>query len=269
MSSLSSPPTAPTSKKPRLRVKTLILSDIHLGTKDAKAREATRLLKSIEADTIILNGDIIDIWALKRKGVWQKHHTRFIRTLLKKMEKEDTRLFYIRGNHDDALENYLPVTIGRLTLLKEHIHVSAQGKRYLVVHGDGFDSISTNHKWIAVLGAVGYDYLLAFNRLYNAWRRFRGKEYYSISRVLKLKVKSAVSFMGQYEKQLQKLAKHKECDGIICGHIHHPDNKIVGETHYLNSGDWVESLSFIIESLKGDFSVHYYNELENLITIKQ
>lgn len=271
----SSPETSSTHQQPttpflhqkfeQLSVRTLILSDIHLGTPDAKAREVRRLLKRVKCDTLILNGDIIDAWALKRGGEWSHSHSKLIRTILKKMETEDCKIIYIRGNHDDILERFSPLLLGNLQILKEHIHTAKNGKKYLVVHGDGFDSISTNHKWIAVIGSVGYDYLLAFNRYYNMWRAWRGKEYFSLSKAIKTRVKSAVSFVGKYEEQLQSLAHYKHCEGIICGHIHSIADKVLGNIHYLNSGDWVETLSFIIETHEGDFNVHHYTDLSALL----
>ena len=234
----------------------VFLSDIHLGTPDSKADEAVDLLKRIRCRKIFLVGDIIDAWALRRGGTWNNKHSRFIRTLLKKMEKEDCEIIYIRGNHDEILEKFIPLSLGKLKIRKEYIHQGQDGKNYLVTHGDGFDSISTNHKWLAVLGSAGYDFLLAFNRYYNWWRSWRGKEYYSLSKVIKSKVKSAVSYIGRYEEQLQCLAEHKKCHGIICGHIHSPADKMVGTIRYLNCGDWVESLSCVLETREGDFLVH-------------
>jgi UDP-2,3-diacylglucosamine pyrophosphatase LpxH len=167
---------------------------------------------------------------------------------------------YVRGNHDEVLDRFLPLSFGRIQLVKEHIHEGLNGKRYLVVHGDGFDSVSTNHRWLAFLGAVGYDTLLLINRSYNKWRRWRGKDYYSISKKVKAKVKSAVSFLDRYEQLLQNLAREKKCDGIICGHIHTPEDKLVGGIHYLNSGDWVESLSAIIEHYDGRMELVGYQD---------
>jgi UDP-2,3-diacylglucosamine pyrophosphatase LpxH len=134
------------------------------------------------------------------------------------------------------------------------------GKRYLVVHGDGFDRVSSRHRWLALLGSIGYDILLAFNRLYNRWRAWRGHPYFSLSQRVKARVKSAVSFIDRYEQQLQQLARHRRCDGIICGHIHTPEDKQVGEIHYLNSGDWVESLSAIVEHLDGRLELIRYED---------
>jgi UDP-2,3-diacylglucosamine pyrophosphatase LpxH/glycosyltransferase involved in cell wall biosynthesis len=239
------------SKRPKRNFRTIFISDVHLGTEDAKVHEVIDFLKHTRCEKLVLNGDIIDGWALKRGARWRKRHSRFIRTVLKKMEKDETEVIYLRGNHDDILDRFLPLAFGKMQFVKEHIHHGVDGKRFLVVHGDGFDSVSTNHKWIAVLGAVGYDFLLKVNRVYNKYRAWRGKEYYSVSKAIKAKIKSAVSFVGEYELQLQELARKKHCDGIICGHIHTPEDKQVGEIRYLNSGDWVESLTAIVEHHDG------------------
>jgi len=254
------PMTRKISKRPKLSCRTVFLSDIHLGTHDSKANEVVDFLKHIRCEKLVLNGDIIDGWALRRGGKWSARHTRVIRKILKMMEKDHTEVIYLRGNHDDILERFLPLAFGRMKFTKEHIHESANGQRYLVIHGDGFDSVSTNHKWLALLGAVGYDFLLGVNRVYNLWRASRGKDYYSISKAVKAKVKSAVSFVGRYEELLQDLARHKKCDGIICGHIHTPEDKRVGDIHYLNSGDWVESLTGIIEHHNGRMELVQYEK---------
>ncbi len=252
-------------KLPKVACRTVFLSDIHLGTPDSKADEVVNFLKHIKCKKLVLNGDIIDGWALRRGRRWTDRHSRVIRKIIKMTERQETEVYYLRGNHDEILDRFLPIVFGRIRLIKEHIHEAANGKRYLVVHGDGFDSVSTNHKWLAYLGAVGYDFLLNLNRLYNHYRVWRGREYYSISKLVKAKVKSAVSFVDRYEDLLQNLARHRKCEGIICGHIHTPENKVVGGIHYLNSGDWVESLTAIIEHNDGRFElVQYHQFLENL-----
>jgi UDP-2,3-diacylglucosamine pyrophosphatase LpxH len=248
----------PDIKKQKLVCRTVILSDLHLGTLDSKANEIVEFLKGIRCEKLILNGDIIDTWALKRGSQWLSSHSRVIRKILKMTERDNTEVIYLRGNHDDISESLMPMAIGLLSVVKEHIHTTVKGQRYLVVHGDGFDSVTTNHKWLAILGSVGYDFLLMFNRFYNHWRKFRGKEYFSMSKAIKSKVKSAVSFVGKYEVLLQELAAHRECDGIICGHIHTPEDKQVGNIHYLNSGDWVESLTAIIEHLDGRMELVHF-----------
>jgi UDP-2,3-diacylglucosamine pyrophosphatase LpxH len=245
--------------KTKLRVKTLFLSDVHLGMVDSKALQAAHLVRHVQCEQLILNGDIIDAWALKTGTRWLPAHTYFVRTVLKKMEKEGTEVIYLRGNHDDILDRFLPLKIAGLTVKNEHIHESPHG-RYLVVHGDGFDQVTVNHPWLAKLGAIGYNALLRINRLHGAWRRWRGKPPFSLSAWVKCRVKQAVGFVGKYEEQLQNLARWKNCRGIICGHIHTPADKEVGSVHYLNSGDWVESMTAIVEHLDRTFQVITYQE---------
>ncbi len=250
--------------KPKFRCKSVILSDIHLGTPDAKADQATRFLKHVRCEKLILNGDIIDGWYLQRKSAWAKSHTRFIRQVLKMMEKQETEVVYLRGNHDDILDRFLPVNFANLSIVEEYIHSTPRGD-YLIVHGDGFDQVTTNHRWMAWLGSLGYDFLLRINRTYNRWRAWRGKEYYSLSKAIKAKVKGAVSFVGRYEEQLQDLARRRKCVGIICGHIHTAEDKNIGGIHYLNSGDWVESLTGIIEWEPGQFQLLHYSDFEEML----
>ncbi|MDP4623817.1 MAG: glycosyltransferase [Akkermansiaceae bacterium] len=247
-------------KRDKVSFRTVFISDIHLGSADSKATEVVDFLKQIQCEKLVLNGDIVDGWALKRGSKWLPRHSRVVRKILKMSEKDKTEVVYLRGNHDDILERFLPLAFGKIRFLKEHIHVSADKLRYLVVHGDGFDSVSTNHKWLATLGAVGYDTLLVINRHYNRWRAWCGKEYFSLSKRVKGRVKSAVSFIDKYEELLQELAVHKGCDGIICGHIHTPEDKQVGEIRYLNSGDWVESLTAIVEHHDGRMELISYED---------
>lgn len=246
-------------KKATLSYKTVILSDVHLGTEDCKIDEVNHFLKHTHCEKLILNGDIIDGWSLARRGGWNEKHTRCIRLILKKLEKRNTEVIYLRGNHDDILTRFLPLFFGKLCIVNEHIHRGEKGN-YLVVHGDGFDAVTVNYKWLAVLGDIGYQSLLRINRVYNKFRAWRGKEYFSLSKAIKAKVKSAVSFVGKYEEQLQNLATKRDCVGIICGHIHTPDNKMIGDTHYLNSGDWVESLTALVEYADGRFEIIGYKD---------
>jgi UDP-2,3-diacylglucosamine pyrophosphatase LpxH len=252
--------------KTKLHCKTVFLSDIHLGTPDSKADQVTWLLKHVRCERLVLNGDIIDGWHLSRNGGWQNAHTRVIRQVLKMMEKQDTEVIYLRGNHDDILEKFLPVAFGNLRLVDEFIHETPNGN-YLVVHGDGFDNVTTNYKWVAVLGSLGYDLLLRFNRLYNRWRAWRGKEYLSVSKLIKAKVKGAVNFVGRYEEQLQELARSRNCSGILCGHIHTAEDKQIGDIHYLNSGDWVESMTAVIEWESGRFQLVHLAEFEQMLEL--
>lgn len=253
-------------KRELLKYKTIFISDVHLGSADCKIDQINYLLRNTTCEKLVLNGDIIDAWALKRGGKWLRSHTLFFRFILKKAEKYKTDVIYLRGNHDDFLWRVLPFEFDRIKLVNEHIHESPHGK-YICVHGDGFDAVTTNHKWLAVIGDFGYVQLLRLNRLYNWVRKLRGKPYFSLSKAIKAKVKSAVSFVGNYEDQLQKFAKKNNCEGIICGHIHTAADKKIGDTHYLNSGDWVESLTAIVETTDREFKLINFEELKEEVTM--
>lgn len=246
-------------KKPVLKFKTIVLSDVHLGTADCKAEEVNFFLKHTRCDKLILNGDIVDGWSLKRKLHWKDSHTWFIRRVLKIAEKRKAEVIYVRGNHDDFLAGYLPLMFDRLQIVEEHIHHGKKGD-YLVVHGDCFDAVTTHSKFVSILGDIGYQQLLRINRFYNKWREFRGKEYFSLSKAIKAKVKSAVNHICDFENHLQALAQKRGCVGIICGHIHTAEDKLIGDTHYLNSGDWVESLTALVEDKDGNWEVLDYGE---------
>ncbi len=243
--------------KPALKFRTIVLSDVHLGTPDCKIDEVNHFLKHTRSETLILNGDIIDVWSLSRKGGWTKAHTRFIRKVLKLIEKRDTRVVYLRGNHDDILSKVLPLSLDNLTIGDAYIHESPAG-RYLVIHGDVFDTVITHSKALAILGDIGYQWLLRLNRVYQLYRNWRGLGYYSISKAIKARVKSAVSHISRFEEHIQKLARKHGCNGVICGHIHTPEDKRIGGVHYLNSGDWVESLTALVEHEDGRFEILTY-----------
>ncbi|OIR01549.1 UDP-2,3-diacylglucosamine hydrolase [mine drainage metagenome] len=243
--------------KKRLKVRTVILSDVHLGTSECKAVEASHFLRTVRCEKLILNGDIIDGWRLHKGGHWSRDHTRFVRILLKKLEKQGTEVIYLRGNHDDILAKFLPFTFGGLTLVEDYVHEAVSG-RYLVLHGDVFDTITKNFVFLSHLGDWGYHVLLRINRAYNAWRAWRGKEYWSLSQAIKARVKKAVNHISSFEDHISQLATSRGCQGVICGHIHTPADKMIGNVHYLNSGDWVESLTAIVEHYDGRFELISY-----------
>ena len=241
----------------KLRVRTVIISDVHLGTTECKVAEVNHFLRHVRCDKLILNGDIIDGWALLRGGSWSKAHTRFIRLILKKLEKRGTVVVYLRGNHDDILANFLPLDFENLTIVEDYIHETPHG-RYLVLHGDVFDTITKNFVWLAHLGDWGYRALLKINRFYNAWRAWRGLEYWSLSKAIKARVKSAVSHVSNFEQHIAELAQSRGCVGVMCGHIHTAADKRLGPIHYLNSGDWVESLTAVVEHTDGRFELLHF-----------
>ncbi len=242
------------------KFKTIVVSDIHLGTKNSKSHEVVKFLKQNSCETLILNGDIIDGWQLKKSGVWKKKHSALIKFVMAKLSERQTQIIYLRGNHDDFLDQMTPLEFGNFSIVNDYILASANGKKYYITHGDIFDTVTTHFKWLAKLGDVGYTFLLWINRLYNQYRVRRGMPYYSLSKVIKQKVKSAISFIDNFENHLVDMAKIKKCEGVICGHIHTPANKDIQGIHYLNSGDWVESMTALCEDFDGEWHLIYYND---------
>ncbi len=245
-------------------VKTIVLSDIHLGSSGSKAKEATAFLKQHRCEKLILNGDIIDGWQLKKYGSWHKKHTAFFRTILKMMDKHDTKVIYIRGNHDDFLDNVLPLVIGKNFQIRRDYILHSGSRRFFVTHGDIFDSITSNMAWLAHLGDIGYTFLLWLNKRYNHYRTSRGLPYYSLSQSIKQKVKMAVNYVSDFEEKLTEFAATRGCDGVICGHIHQPAIRQINGLTYMNSGDWVETMSALMEDQEGNWSLVYFH-LEEVI----
>ncbi len=239
--------------------RTIVISDLHLGIKASKAREVVHFLKSNSCELLILNGDIIDGWQLRKSGEWKKRHSRVMKLVLKYMNQKDMRIIYLRGNHDDFLDEVIPLEMGNFSIRRDYV-LQSGSKRYYITHGDIFDSITTNLRWLAKLGDIGYTFLLWFNRYYNQYRTWRGLPYYSFSAMVKQKVKSAVSFISDFEKELAEVARIRHCDGVITGHIHQAADKYIEGIHYLNSGDWVESMTALVEDFEGKWSIIDYNQ---------
>ena len=243
--------------------RTIVLSDLHLGTAGSKAKEATDFLKNHSCQKLILNGDIIDGWQLRQHGVWKKKHTAFFKVVLKQIVHHDTKVIYLRGNHDDFLDQVLPLQVGRNFRIQRDYILKSPGpsgeRSFYVTHGDVFDSITSHMKWLAHLGDMGYTFLLWVNKLYNQYRTWRGLPYYSLSQTIKQRIKSAVSYISDFEEKLTELARARHCDGIICGHIHQPAIRQINGLTYMNSGDWVESMSALVEDHQGNWNLLYYS----------
>ena len=249
-------------KKAKKSYRTIVLSDIHLGTNGSKAEEVTEFLKLHTCERLILNGDIIDGWQLKKYGVWKRKHTAFFRTVLKLIDKYNTKVVYLRGNHDDFIEQIMPLALGKNFQIRRDYILKSGTKNFFVTHGDIFDSITTNMKWLAHLGDVGYTFLLWVNKKYNQYRAWRGLPYYSLSQEIKSKVKLAVNYVDDFEEKLSELAIAQHCDGIICGHIHQPAIREINGITYMNSGDWVETMSALVEDHNHEWSIVYFSSIE-------
>ena len=241
--------------------RTIVMSDIHLGSKWSKAKEANRFLKYHTCDTLILCGDVIDGWELLRgrREKWKRRHTNFIRRLLE--IQHDTHIIYLRGNHDDFPTPTRPLRFANIPPLRDYISVGG-GRRYSVLHGAVFAPAPSSRRGLARVGDVGYPLLMWLNRLYNRRRLRRGLPYYSVSQRIKQKVKASVSYISDFEEHLVRVAAQKGCSGVICGHIHQADKRMVGDILYLNSGDWVESLTALAEDYDGNWSILHYDAEE-------
>jgi UDP-2,3-diacylglucosamine pyrophosphatase LpxH len=240
--------------------RTLFISDIHLGTRGCQAECLLDFLRWHEADTIFLVGDIIDGWQLRSGWYWPQSHNDVVQKMLRKARK-GARIIYVPGNHDEFLRDYFGTHFGGIEVADSAIHQSADGLRYLVIHGDHFDLVVTQARWLALLGDKAYELAIAVNRVFNAVRRRLGFGYWSLSKWAKLKVKNAVSYIGEFEKTLVAEAKRHEVDGVICGHIHlaaiHRDFGI----RYVNCGDWVESCTAIAEHADGQFEIITWTQI--------
>ncbi len=235
-------------------VRTLFLSDIHLGTRACQAPALLEFLREHEADTVYLVGDIIDGWALKGGWYWPQSHNDVVQKLLRKARK-GTRMIYLPGNHDEFLRAYYGTHFGGIEVQESAIHEAADGKRYLVLHGDAFDFVIRNARWLAHLGDAAYDFAIFANRIATTVRRRLGLPYWSLSAWAKLKVKNAVSIISKFEEALTREAARLDVQGVICGHIHHAVSRDIDGLHYLNTGDWVESCTAIVEHHDGRMEI--------------
>jgi UDP-2,3-diacylglucosamine pyrophosphatase LpxH len=229
------------------RYRTIFISDLHIGSSQCQADVLLDFLKYNESDVLYLVGDIIDFWALSKRVFWPKSHNTIIQKILRKA-RHDTRVVYVPGNHDENIRDYDEYVFGDIVVRNSVVHVTAAGKRMLVVHGDEYDTIAKYHRWIAKLGSKGYDFLLELNRLLRAIRRFLGiQSHFSLAAFVKFKVKNAVQFISDYEESIVATLVDEGLDGVICGHIHHAEIKDMGGFLYVNTGDFVESCTAIVE----------------------
>jgi len=240
--------------KRKLRFRSVWISDTHLGTAGCNAELLLDFLKSIQPETLYLVGDIIDGWRLKRGWYWPPRHNDIVRRVLK-LANKGTHVIYVPGNHDEVLRDYGGLSFGGVDVVPEAIHVTADGRRLLVLHGDEFDGVVLYARWLAFLGDYAYAALLHLNVGFNRVRRRFGLPYWSLSAHIKKKVKNAVAFISRFEEAVAHAAHERGVDGVVCGHIHSAEIRQFGDVTYYNDGDWVESCTALVEHANGHLEI--------------
>ena len=244
----------------RLSVRTVFISDVHLGTPGCQAEALLDFLRCVECETLYLVGDIVDGWQLMRRWYWPQAHNDVVQKVLRKARK-GTRVVLVPGNHDEFARRYLGHSFGGIEVVEDAVHQTADGRRFWVMHGDLFDGVVQCAPWLAHIGDSLYTLALRLNRALNSARARLGLPYWSLSRYLKLKVKRAVSFIGDFEMAVIREAKRRGVDGVVCGHIHHAELRTVDGLTYANDGDWVESLTALVEHGDGRLEVIEWSEV--------
>lgn len=242
------------SLKREHRYRTIFISDIHLGTRGCKSDYLLDFLRHTYSDRLYLVGDIIDGWALKKGFYWPQTHNDVVQKILRKARK-GTNVVYVPGNHDEAGRQFVGLNFGDIEIRSEAVHTLLDGRRLWVVHGDFADGVIQHAKWLATIGDSLYDFVLWLNNHFNRIRSRLGLNYWSLSQYLKHKVKNAVSFIVDFERVLLREARRRGFDGVVCGHIHKPEIRVLDGMLYCNDGDWVESLSALVETYEGELKI--------------
>jgi UDP-2,3-diacylglucosamine pyrophosphatase LpxH len=249
------------------RYRAIFISDVHLGTRGCKADYLLDFLKHNDCETLYLVGDIFDGWRLKRTWYWPQAHNDVVQKLLRKVRK-GMRLVYVPGNHDEVLRGYPGMHFGGVEVTREAIHETADGRRLLVIHGDEFDGVVKYARWLALLGDWAYVTMLQVNTWFNYLRRKLGFGYWSLSAYLKHRVKNAVQFIGDFESAVVAEARRQGVDGVVCGHIHSAEMRMIDGVLYINDGDWVESCTALVEHMDGRLEILPWAELRALPMLK-
>jgi UDP-2,3-diacylglucosamine pyrophosphatase LpxH len=243
-------PIDPTEKSAQT-VRSIFISDVHLGTRGCQADSLVDFLREYECENLYLIGDIVDFWAMSRSIHWPSAHNTVIQKILRRA-RHGVNVMFIPGNHDELLREHDGISFGGILLHNEHVHTLADGRRFLLIHGDQFDQVTRHHRWLAVLGDVGYDGLVRLNgALASARRLLRRPGYWSLAGYAKNRVKRAVSFVFDFEDSVVHAVRERGLDGVICGHIHSATIKTIGDVEYVNCGDWVDSCTAIVEHSDG------------------
>jgi UDP-2,3-diacylglucosamine pyrophosphatase LpxH len=236
------------------------ISDIHLGTRGCKAEFLLDFLRNTESEHLYLVGDIVDGWRLRRSWYWPQEHNDVVQKLLRKARK-GTAVTFIPGNHDEFVRNYLEFNFGEVRVSNDAVHVTADGRRLLVIHGDQFDTVVAYAKWLAHLGDHAYNIAMELNLWLNWVRRHLGLRYWSLSAYLKHRVKNAVAYIASFEAAMAEMARRRGVDGVVCGHIHHAELRRIGDILYANDGDWVESCTALVEHFDGRLEILRWAEV--------
>ena len=244
----------------RRRFRALFISDLHLGTPGCQAGPLLAFLRRTESDYLYLVGDIVDGWQLRRRWYWHQSHNDVIQKLLRKARK-GTKVVYVPGNHDEAARHFVGVAFGDIAIVDEAVHVTVDGRRLLVTHGDLFDGVIQYAKWLALLGDALYTLTLRLNQHVNTVRARFGLRYWSLSQFMKLKVKNAVSYITAFEAAVAHEAKRRGFAGVVCGHIHKAEIREIDGVLYCNDGDWVESLTALAETFEGELMILHAQEI--------
>lgn len=247
-----------------LKLRSVWLSDIHLGHNGCQVSFLLEFLRCTETSHLYLVGDIIDMWSMQRRLYWPQKHNNAIRAFLSKA-KHRTKVVFVPGNHDEKLREYCGLEFGNISIERQAVHTLANGKKLLILHGDEFDGVIGASRFIGKLGSAAYDVLLSMSLALNWFRRHLGFGHWSLSAYLKLKVKNAVKFISSYEEAVTRQATKQQVDGVVCGHIHHAEIAPMNGLLYCNCGDWVESCSALVESEDGTLSLLRWSDERKLM----
>ncbi|MBQ4879414.1 UDP-2,3-diacylglucosamine diphosphatase [Pseudoalteromonas luteoviolacea] len=242
------------------------ISDVHLGYKDCKAEFLLDFLNCTRCDTLYLVGDIVDLWSLKRQFYWHPSHYQVLECIQKKAES-GTRVIYIPGNHDETFRNYVDMTLFNVEVHHTYVHTTSAGKRFLLLHGDDFDSATRYNKLISIIGDQAYDFLLFLNRWTNRVRKLYGGHYWSLASWLKNRVHKARAAIAAFEQAAVHEAKKQGMDGIICGHIHQPRINVTDGIVYCNDGDWIENCTALVENEQGRIELLHWSDIQTVLNV--
>jgi UDP-2,3-diacylglucosamine pyrophosphatase LpxH len=255
-------------ESPQLRYRSVFISDVHLGTRGCQAELLLDFIRHMACEKLYLVGDILDGWKLKGGWWWPQAHNDVVQKLLR-MARKGVAVTYIPGNHDEVVREFCGVHFGGVVVAKDAIHVTADGRRFLVTHGDEFDGVVQYARWLAILGDVAYRTVLMLNTLLNGVRRRLGFGYWSFSAFLKVKVKNTLQFIENYELAVADEARRRGVDGVICGHIHKAEMRQITDITYVNDGDWVESCTALVEHFDGRLEILHWAKLRSWSMIRR